>query len=381
MIKRIFILLFFTFFIAGCSTQKEISESNKNSKMLSEKSVKIRNYLKKDIVIAHRGSTYWTPEETEPAFRWARNIGADYLEFDIQMTKDSVLVALHDNTLLRTSNVKEIYPNISKPNTLDFTLKQLRELDFGSWFNEKYPERARKDYAGQIILTLKDVIMIAEGYRIIRVNGEPAKEVINNNWTGNYLFEKDPQDNLNRPGIYVETKKNHLEELLFKELKKAGWLIADHPKRLKTYKGKVATGNSNARVVLQSFHKKSIEEFNVYLPGIPKCLLVNSIQALGLPKSFYPKTIEFCVRNDVEILGPDISGKDKSNGLTAPWMAELVHSSGMIVHSYTFNTKPEFEKYAPLVDGVFTNRADLALIYYKRLKINIAEDVLKELGY
>jgi hypothetical protein len=53
----------------------------------------------------------------------------------------------------------------------------------------------------------------------------------------------------------------------------------------------------------------------------------------------------------------------------------------MIIHPYTFNTTQEFEKYAPSVEGVFTNRADLALIYYKRLKNNISEEVLKELGY
>ena len=381
MIKNILFLLVLFTFLSGCSSQKNTTGSKRNDKMISENSIKVRKYVKRDIVIAHRGSMYWTPEETEPAFRWARNIGADYLELDIQMTKDSVLVALHDNTLLRTSNIEELYPKINNPTTNDFTLKELRNLDFGSWFNKKYPERAKEKFAGQPILTLKDIIMIAEGYRLLRINGEPAKEVIDNNWTGNYLYEKDPQDNKNRPGIYIETKKNHLEKLLQEELKKAGWLITDNPKRIKTYTGKLAIGNSKGRVVLQSFHKKSIEQFNVYLPGIPKCLLIHSIEALGLPKAFYPKTIDFCIKNDVEILGPNISDKENKNGLTAPWMVELIHNSGMIVHPYTFNTTAEFKKFAPLVDGVFTNRADLALLYYKRIKSNISEKVLAELGY
>jgi len=381
MIKNILFLLVLFTFLSGCISQKNTTGSKRNDKMISENSIKVRKYVKRDIVIAHRGSMYWTPEETEPAFRWARNIGADYLELDIQMTKDSVLVALHDNTLLRTSNIEELYPKINNPTTNDFTLKELRNLDFGSWFNKKYPERAKEKFAGQPILTLKDIIMIAEGYRLLRINGEPAKEVIDNNWTGNYLYEKDPQDNKNRPGIYIETKKNHLEKLLQEELKKAGWLITDNPKRIKTYTGKLAIGNSKGRVVLQSFHKKSIEQFNVYLPGIPKCLLIHSIEALGLPKAFYPKTIDFCIKNDVEILGPNISDKENKDGLTAPWMVELIHNSGMIVHPYTFNTTAEFKKFAPLVDGVFTNRADLALLYYKRIKSNISEKVLAELGY
>jgi glycerophosphoryl diester phosphodiesterase len=379
--KNIFFLLLFSVFLSGCGSEKSSAGAKTNDKMISEHSIKVGKYLKKDIVIAHRGTKYWAPEETEPAFRWARNIGADYLEFDLQMTKDSVLVALHDNTLSRTSNVKEVFPYISKPATKDFTLKELRSLDFGTWFNKKYPKRAKKEFAGQPVLTLKDVIMIAEGYRLLRIGGEPAKEVIDNNWTGNYLYEIDPQDNKNRPGIYIETKKNNLEKLLQKGLKDAGWLITDHPKKIKTYRGKVNTGNTKARVILQSFHKKSIEQFNVYLPGLPKCLLINSVQALGIPKAFYPKILDFCIKNDVEILGPDISSKENSYGLIAPWMVEMIHSTGMIIHPYTFNTTQEFEKYAPSVEGVFTNRADLALIYYKRLKNNISEEVLKELGY
>ncbi len=381
MIKNILFLLMLFTLLSGCSSQTNTTESKIIDKMISDNSVKVRKYIKKDAVIAHRGTMYWAPEETEPAFRWARNMGADYFEFDLQLTKDSILVAIHDNILSRTSDVKEVYPDISKPRVKDFTLKELRNLDFGSWFNEMYPERAKEKFAGQPILTLKDIIMIAEGNRLLRINGEPAKEVIDNNWTGNYLYEKDLQDNKNRPGIYIETKKNHLEKLLQEELKNAGWLITDHPKRIKTYKGKLAVGNSKGRVVLQSFHKKSIEQFNIYLPGIPKCLLINSIEALGVPKAFYPKTIDFCIKNNVEILGPDISNKEDKDGLTAPWMVELIHNSGMIVHPYTFNNTAEFEKFGSLVDGVFTNRADLALLYYKRLQSNISEKVLAGLGY
>ena len=43
----------------------------------------VLSYLPRNIVIAHRGTTYWAPEETEAAMRWARNSGADYLELDL----------------------------------------------------------------------------------------------------------------------------------------------------------------------------------------------------------------------------------------------------------------------------------------------------------
>lgn len=50
--------------------------------------IKVRDYVPEYAVVAHRGSTFWTPEETEAAYRWAREIGADYLECDMQVSKD-----------------------------------------------------------------------------------------------------------------------------------------------------------------------------------------------------------------------------------------------------------------------------------------------------
>jgi len=386
--KNILIILIFSTLIQSCkSSKKNIETVFKNpsatqTKVLNSTSIKTRNYLNKDIVIAHRGSTYWAPEETEPAYRWARNIGADYLELDLQMTKDSVLVALHDDTLLRTSNVKEVFPNIEKPTTNAFTLKELRSLDFGSWFNKLFPKRARKSFIGAEILTFKDVLMIVEGYRIKRENDEPVKEIINGDWTGKYLHEKDPVDNKNRPGIYAETKKLGLEKLLVKELKAYKWLITENPKEIKTYKNKVTIANTNARFILQSFYRESIEKINIYLPNIPKCLLLWKPDMSGDLKISYVETINYCVENNVEIMGPSIAGAPNNyEELTAPWMVKLIHQSGMVIHPYTFDTNIDFNNYGVNVDGVFTNRADLALIYYKRLKKNISENTLKTLGY
>ena len=49
---------------------------------ISEQLAEVRDYVPLYAVIAHRGSTYWAPEETESAWRWAREMGADYLESD-----------------------------------------------------------------------------------------------------------------------------------------------------------------------------------------------------------------------------------------------------------------------------------------------------------
>ena len=397
MLKKISLFIFLVLVISSCKDNKSDFQkpSATETKELNEKALAVRDILTKEIVIAHRGTIYWAPEETEPAFRWARNIGADYLELDLQMTKDSILVAMHDNTILRTSNVEVIYPNVEKPTTNDFTLKELRRLDFGSWFNKKNPDRARESYVGTKILTFEDVIMIAQGYHIKKYeNGEPVKELVDGEWTGKYLYELDPIDNKNRPGVYAETKKLHLEKLLLKELKKYGWLITDNPKEIETYKGKVGYANTDARFVLQTFYRRSAKLLDKYFPGIPKCLLIweptmreklvsdDRAKIDSVIKKNYIETINFCVDHNIEIMGASITGKPNNYGeLSAPWMVELVRKSGMIMHPYTFDGPRDFKVYGHEVDGVFTNRSDLALIFYGRAKDNKSEQVLEELGY
>ncbi len=383
------LIILLTLLVLSACQNREESKTNSTSEKpavneLSENALKVRDYLKKDLVIAHRGSTYWTPEETEPAFRWARNIGADYLELDVQLTKDSILVAFHDKDVSRTTNAKDIFPNRISSGINDFTLKELRSLDAGSWFNETFPERARDSYKHLKILTLQDVIMIAEGYRIKSENGEPIKEFINEEWTGNYIYEKDPFDNGNRPGVYAETKnpKPGVEKILARKLKAMGWAINDNPKVIETYTGKVDIANTNGRFILQSFSLESIEKLEHHLPGVPKCLLLWRPNMEDNLKQKYIDAINFGVENNVHGIGPSISGGPNNYGeLTADWMADLVHSSGMHIHAYTFDTNEQLEEYKDRVEGVFTNRADLALTFYNRKSDKTAEEILNDLGY
>ncbi|NOQ91550.1 MAG: hypothetical protein GQ552_02410, partial [Flavobacteriaceae bacterium] len=176
--------------------------------------------------------------------------------------------------------------------------------------------------------------------------------------------------------------KLNLEKLLLKELKENDWLITDNPKTIETYPNKVSIANTNARFILQSFYRESIEKLNIYLPNIPKCLLIWKPDMNEDIKNSYVETINYCIDNNVEIMGPSIAGAPNNYGeLTAPWMVELIHQSGMIIHPYTFDTNTDIDNYGASVDGVFTNRADLALIYFKRLKSNTSESILAELGY
>ncbi|MGC4011194.1 MAG: glycerophosphodiester phosphodiesterase family protein, partial [Pseudomonas sp.] len=112
-------------------------------------------------VIAHRGASHDAPEETAPAYLAARDLGADYLEADLQRTKDGVLVAVHDDTLERTTDVAKVFPGREKAPVSQFTLAELKRLTrqlVQRCLSRACPLQVR----GLRILTLDELIDIAE---------------------------------------------------------------------------------------------------------------------------------------------------------------------------------------------------------------------------
>src|SRR5262249_51711902 len=107
-------------------------------------------------VIAHRGASAYAPEHTLAAYTLALQQGADYVEQDLDITKDGVLVCSHDPSLERTTNVEEVFPDrftevkqgdrtVKHWFIEDFTLAEIKRLDAGSWFDPKF--------AGQKVMT------------------------------------------------------------------------------------------------------------------------------------------------------------------------------------------------------------------------------------
>lgn len=89
--------------------------------------------------IAHRGARSLAPENTLAAARKALEVGADGWELDVAMSLDGELVVLHDDTLERTSNARQVFPDRRPWTVYDFSFAELRQLDFGSWFIEEDP--------------------------------------------------------------------------------------------------------------------------------------------------------------------------------------------------------------------------------------------------
>lgn len=97
-------------------------------------------------VIAHRGYSSQFPENTLASFNGACELGVDYIETDVQCTKDGVLVLFHDTDLGRVTGVQG--------NVIDYTYDELRNMDAGAWFGE--------EFAGERIPTLKELLELLQ---------------------------------------------------------------------------------------------------------------------------------------------------------------------------------------------------------------------------
>ncbi len=107
--------------------------------------------------IGHRGAAGEAPENTLASFELAWREGMDGIEFDVQLSSDSVPVVIHDPRLLRTSS--------GSGWVWEHRASVLRRLDAGSWFNRRYRLRARERYAGARIPLLAEVLHWVKGRR------------------------------------------------------------------------------------------------------------------------------------------------------------------------------------------------------------------------
>lgn len=399
------------------------------TKHISPEMARVRDYVPDMAVVAHRGSVFWVPEETEAAWRWAREIGADYLESDLQCSKDGVILANHDDNLKRTTNIENVFGETVpatrvqfymdhagmteeqaeaqvKADRLSFTpfytksyfYEELMMLDAGTWFNEDMPEQAREAFSTQkqYVSSLEDQIKYAEGKMLKRdANGDRVYTLTgtwdpaNPHTSLTYTFEyvDDPQDTGNRPGIYLEFKESWLnpsnfEQMVYDELDRLGWNVITAPEADNTPfyvtgadgKQKVNVGNTNGKVILQTFSWESLRRSaELYKGQIPMCFLLWHDQ---ITPTQYASYIDIAVDNLAHIIGPSIAGAPNNYfEMNAPWMHDMIRRAGLLNHPYSFDTMEQMHVYfgdwhygesdfaAPYLDGLFTNRTELTLQY------------------
>ena len=101
--------------------------------------------------VAHRGASGYAPEHTITSYQMGEKLHGDYIEIDLQMTKDGQLIAMHDEKLDRTTDGTGLVK--------DYTLDEIKHLDAGSWFNEAYPQYAKPEYVGLKVPTLEEIFL------------------------------------------------------------------------------------------------------------------------------------------------------------------------------------------------------------------------------
>lgn len=251
--------------------------------------------------IAHRGASGLAPEHTFAALDLAIEVGADYIEQDVQLTSDGVLVVLHDETLDRT--VRGPSGPCTGP-VRSVTSAQLREWEAGSWFNDRCPELARPEYAGLGIPTLAQVF---ERY------GTSVSY---------YIEAKLPEV---APGVMERELLRLLEVYGLRDL-----------------------AVKEGKVLLQSFSSSSLRLLHHMDPGLPLVQLLPAAPGGVARNAMLNAIAEYAVG-----VGPGAAGVDES-------FVEAAHERCLSVHPYTVDDPEHLRALMQAgVDGIFTNRPDV----------------------
>ncbi|WP_406009600.1 glycerophosphodiester phosphodiesterase family protein [Streptomyces sp. NBC_00637] len=247
-------------------------------------------------VIAHRGASARAPENTLAAVDEAAALGVLWVENDVQRTKDGELVVIHDDSLRRTTDAEEVFPDRAPWKVRDFTAAEIARLDAGSWFGASY--------AGARVPTLEEYLD--------RVEQHHQKLL---------LEVKNPEL---YPGIEQQTLK-----LLGNE----GWLDRRH---------------LTSRLVVQSFSADSLRTVHDLEPEVRTGLL-------GMPAlADLPRYAVFA-----DLINPSYASLSPAyvsavHALTGP------HDKPLKVFAWTVDDPATAQAVAGYdVDGVITNKPDV----------------------
>jgi len=254
-------------------------------------------------VVAHAGASSIAPQNTLVAGEAAFALGADAWGVDVRVTSDGRLVLMHDETLDRTTNVEDVFPDRAPWRVADFTLEEVRRLDAGTWFAEVdpfgkiasghvSPEEAA-GFVGEPVPTLEEALEF----------------VAATDWL-----------------IDIEVKAPPVEA--------RGHVVARLVELIE------ATGTDD-HVLVSSFDHDFLREFRAIAPSVP-------IGALALlPTS---GLVEYLDAIQADVYLPSVVG------FTPPLLEEL-EQAGFQVILWTYNTIDSLE-YAldlPGIDGIYTD--------------------------
>lgn len=295
-----------------------------------------KNNLPHHAAAAHRGASYFAPENTYEAFIIASALGADYLECDVQRSADGTLIIFHDDTPERTTDAARVFPGRDKKPVGSFTWRELQQLDAGSWFNAKNPDRARPSYKGIKICSFEKYIDAAEA-------------------------------TANHPGLLIELKSpSHypgIEGEVIAALKKRGRVMA-------VSRDGTMTLPRHKPDMLMSFDRESVARCAVLAPEIPRTYLVAE---KGDPDSKWDDRGWRGFLDDAAAMKAQIG---PVGYLAWPWYTGKAHRQKLMVIMWTIDR--EWQQWMVNffgIDWIITNRIDRALTFYGRKPKASLEDI------
>lgn len=275
----------------------------------------IENYnFEYPVLVAHRGASSRAPESTRPAMELALKSGIDYIEFDVQRSRDGKLIVFHDSNLLRLSNVKQVFPDKDSYDIHDFSLKELKKLNYGAWFNKKYPELAQAEYEDLDILTLEELLKIVD----------PVNSGV---------------------GLFLELKNPYLYSGIEAEITE---LLAKN----NIYEKE----DQKPNVLFLSFSPASLKRLKKLRPESPRILLTK--RNFVLPKRW---------QGWLDITEEVADGLAPKGHVSFPWYIGAAHKRDLFVFPYVVNRSWQLKILSWFnADGYITDRIQLLTGFYDR---------------
>ncbi|TCN27749.1 glycerophosphodiester phosphodiesterase [Mesobacillus foraminis] len=240
---------------------------------------------KKDrpIFIGHRGASGYYPENTILAFDKAVALGADMLEFDVQQTKDGTLIVIHDPKVNRTTSGKGYIKNL--------TYEEIKVLDAGSWFDPRFK--------GERIPTLDAVL-------------------------DRYLGKVRLLIELKKPSLYPDIERHLAEKLRERGADQLG----------------------DGQIIVQSFDRRSMQEFHRIFPAVPVGVLIKN-----RPAGISPREIRG-IAQYASYLNPKVTLVNKR-------LIKRIHGCGMKTFAWTVRDKKTAGALLKMgMDGIATDYLD-----------------------
>lgn len=345
---------------------------------------------RRPLVIGHRGASGLRPEHTIESYTLAIEQGADFIEPDLVMTKDSVLVCRHEPMLSGTTNVADLPQFAARKTTkmvdgvsyndwfaCDFTLGEIKTLKAKQAFAER-----DQQYNGQFnIPTFQEVIDLAK-----------ARSAEKGRTIGIYPETKHP--------TFHEQKNLHITDKLLELLSAAGWNSKEAPVYVQSFEVSnlryIRLTKQSTLKLVQLFDAYDVDRNGNMVMQAPNGQPYDFVVA-GDPRTYNDLAtdagLDF-IRTYADGIGPwkpfiqpytytdansdgsadDINGDGAVNDadctlLPATDLVERAHKKGLVVHAYTFrdearrllkdyqnDPKKEYRKFFELgLDGVFSD--------------------------